>query len=146
MILNENSAEVKRIAPWDTRATTYRKRWLGRPPKRAITERKLEDEATQLTGKGVFITGSDAPQVVSDMLEVHQVFNRLGNRGYRAMICNRGVLLILWRYRAQCSEDLRRRDHDPGVDLKTEDCGLLAGNGGSRRYPSEETLCPLLSR
>jgi len=26
MILNENSAEVKRIAPWDTRATTYRSR------------------------------------------------------------------------------------------------------------------------
>ena len=26
MILHENSAEVKRISPWDTRATTYRNR------------------------------------------------------------------------------------------------------------------------
>ena len=33
-----------------------------------------------------------------------------------------------------------------GVDLKIEENGLRAGNGLGQRYPSEETLCPLLSR
>jgi hypothetical protein len=44
--------------------TSYRKRWLPCLKKRAITERKLEDGATQLTGRGVPITGFDALQVL----------------------------------------------------------------------------------
>jgi hypothetical protein len=36
---------------------------LGLPPKRSITESKLEDEAIQITGWGVLITGFDDPHV-----------------------------------------------------------------------------------
>jgi hypothetical protein len=53
----------------------YRKRWLDRLPKRAITERKLEDEATQLAGKEIPLTGFDAAQVFADMLDISLMYN-----------------------------------------------------------------------
>jgi len=61
------------------RSATYRKHSLGWLPKRAITERKLEDQAYRYTGLGVPITGFDALQVFADMLEKSQVLELIRN-------------------------------------------------------------------
>jgi hypothetical protein len=49
---------------------------LGHLQERAIAERKLENEVSQLIGVGIPITGFDAPQVFADTLEISQTFGR----------------------------------------------------------------------
>jgi DMSO/TMAO reductase YedYZ molybdopterin-dependent catalytic subunit len=60
---------------WSERNHPYRKRWLGCPPKQAITKRKLEDEATQLSGHGA----------------LSQASMRLWSQRYVGVICNFGA-------------------------------------------------------
>ena len=59
----ENSLKMPGFRPAPQPLIPYRNRLLGRLPKRAITNWKLEDAATHLNGLGVPITGFDAPQV-----------------------------------------------------------------------------------